>query len=163
MPTGQRREKRIFQAFEIGILLKGAGAALEAVLGGLLLFSHGFNDLILTLLQNALIEDPDNFFATHLQSFLVANPRVQFYGGLYLLAEGIVKIVLVVGLLRGKTWAYPAAIAVLSLFIFYQTVRLFVHYSLPLLLLTLFDVLVITLIFYEYRRRGILVSGRDKL
>jgi uncharacterized membrane protein len=149
----QQREKRIFQAFEIGIVLKGVGATLEAVLGALLLFSNGFNNLVLALLQNALIEDPDNFFATHLQSFLIANPRIQFYGGLYLLAEGIVKIVLVIGLLRGKTWAYPAALGILSLFIFYQTVRLFMHYSLPILLLTLFDLLVISLIFYEYRRR----------
>ena len=152
-PLHPQREKRIYQAFEIGIMLKGVGAALETILGALLLFSNGFNSLILTLLQNALIEDPDNFFATHLHSFLIANPRIQFYGGLYLLAEGVVKAFLVVGLLRGKTWAYPAALAVLSLFIFYQTVRFFMHYSLPLLLLTLFDVVVISLIFYEYRQR----------
>jgi uncharacterized membrane protein len=41
----------------------------------------------------------------------------------YLLSHGLVKVLLVAGLLREKLWAYPASLIVLSAFIAYQTYR----------------------------------------
>jgi uncharacterized membrane protein len=67
------------------------------------------------------------------------------------LSHGIVKLFLVVGLLRNKLWAYPAAIVVFVLFIAYQLYRLSSAPSPLLVLLTVFDVVVIGLTWHEYR------------
>src|SRR4029077_11027039 len=119
------QEKNIHRLFEIGVVLKGINAALELIAGALLLFTPVITHLVLARSQNELIEDPNDFFASHVRSFLLANPHVQLYAGIYLLVEGVVKAVLVVGLLRNKLWAYPAALGVLSLLILYQIVTFF--------------------------------------
>lgn len=146
------KEKNIFEIFEIAIILKGVGATLEVVLGVLLLFTNVVNNVVVALLQNELIEDPNDYLATHFSSYANMSHATQIYGGLYLLTHGLVKIVLVWGLLRNKLWAYPASIAVLSLFISYEVIKWFETRSVPLLLLTLFDVLVLWLVWHEYKR-----------
>ncbi|MBV9159884.1 MAG: DUF2127 domain-containing protein [Candidatus Kaiserbacteria bacterium] len=146
------REAGIDEAFYVSILLKGANAALEIILSAVLFFTAQHGDLILALVQNELIEDPDDFFARHINAFApYLDPHVQLYGSLYLFSHGIVKGFLVWNLLRGKRWAYPAALIVFALFALYQIVKLWERYSTALLLLTLFDLVVMWLIYYEYR------------
>jgi uncharacterized membrane protein len=50
-------------------------------------------------------------------------------GAIYLLAHGIVEVILVVAVLRGKLWAYPWLIGFLVAFIGYQGYELVVHFS----------------------------------
>jgi len=144
-------ERDLHRAFVIGIILKGLNAIIEIVLGVLLLYTDVVRNVVLTLLDNALIEDPDNFFATHLYRFADITPHAQFFGALYLLSHGVVKALLVAGLLRKKMWAYPASIAVLALFMFYQIVRFIETHSIPMFLLTVFDAALVWLIWHEYR------------
>ncbi|MBI5003859.1 DUF2127 domain-containing protein [Candidatus Kaiserbacteria bacterium] len=145
-------ERDLHLAFMIGILLKGLNAAVEVLLGLLLLYTHVVTNVILSLMDKALVEDPDNFFATHLYQYADPSPQAQFYGGLYLLSHGVVKVLLVGGLLRKKIWAYPASIAVLALFMVYQLIRFIETHSIAMLLLTLFDGALVYLIWHEYRR-----------
>ena len=79
------------------------------------------------------------------------SASTKLFGNVYLIARGLAKVVLVVGLLRGKRWAYPVAIAFLGLFIAYQCYRLSYQFSLGLLPLTLFDGIIVALIWREYR------------
>ncbi len=145
-------EKALHEAFEISVVLKGINAVLELVFGSVLFFSTGLNDVLLTLIKNELIEDPNDFFARHAGQFThYLSPQFQWYGALYLLSHGAIKIVLVWGLLRRKLWAYPASLAVLSLFILYQLIKIAQNHSIPLILLTLFDLIVMWLIWHEYR------------
>ena len=146
------KEKRIFQVFEVAIILKGLNALLEIVLGFLLLFTHVVNNVIHILLQNELLDDPTDFFASHIQGLLSFSPHAEFAAGLYLLAHGVVKVFLVVGLLRKKMWAYPATMAVLSLFIVYQIIRFLSTHSPWLVFLTIFDIFVVWLVWHEYKR-----------
>ena len=147
-------ERRIHQIFEVSVLLKGAHALMECI-GGLALavVSTGtIAALVNTLTQEELIEDPDDFVAMHLR-VLAQNLSVSsrhFYA-FYLLSHGLVKIFLVIGLLKHKLWSYPAALAVMSLFIFYQLYRFFYTRSLGLIVLTVFDLIVMVLIWHEYR------------
>lgn len=151
--ASQKGEKRIHQAFEISVLLKGANALVELVLGVVLLFSTRLNDVLLALIQNELVEDPGDFLARHADQFAhYLTPQFQLYSALYLLSHGIVKIVLVWGLLRNKLWAYPASLAVLSLFILYQVIKIAQNHSIALILLTLFDLVVMWLIWHEYKQ-----------
>ncbi len=152
MPEINLREKRIYQLFEVSVVIKGIDALAEIVLGFLLIFTNVVNTLIIALTQDELIEDPNDFFATHLRALASSSHEAQVFGGLYLVGHGIVKVVLVGGLLRKKVWAYPAAITFLILFILYQSIDFLGTHSTPLLLLTLFDLLLLWLVWHEYRR-----------
>ena len=149
---GELVEREIHDAFLVGVILKGCNALLEVVLGTLLLFTHVVTNTIIAFINYALVQDPDNFFSTHLSALANLTPQAQFFGALYLLAHGIVKIFLVVGLLRKRAWAYPASITVLSLFMFYELVRTIQTNSIAILLLTIFDGVVVWLIWHEYSR-----------
>ena len=58
------------------------------------------------MIQEELIEDPKDFVATHLlgwaQSFSVDTKAFYVF---FLLSHGLVKLLLVVGLLRNKLWS----------------------------------------------------------
>jgi uncharacterized membrane protein len=61
-----------------------------------------------------------------------------------------VKVALVVGLLKEKLWAYPASLVVMSLFVLYQLYRFSYTHGFGLIVLTVFDVIVMILIWHEY-------------
>src|SRR5690348_12851856 len=110
--------------FEIGVVLKGLNALLEFALGLVLLFFN-VGAFVERLAQNELIDDPNDFFARHAHQFVTGHlsPETQYFAALYLLSHGIIKVVLVYGLLRDRLWAFPASIAVLGLFIAYQSIK----------------------------------------
>lgn len=147
-------ERRIHQIFVVGVLLKGAHALIECA-GGIALAivsTRAIVALVNALTQDELVEDPNDFVATHLrslaQNFSVSSKH--FYA-FYLLSHGIVKIFLVAGLLRDKMWAYPASLIVMALFIVYQIYRFSYTYSWGLVVLSVFDLVVMALIWHEYR------------
>ena len=147
-------ERRIHRIFEISILLKGAHALIECI-GGLVLAVVGTSTIVgwvNSLTQDELIEDPNDFVGTHLSS-LANNFSVstQHFYAFYLLSHGIIKALLVVGLLRNKLWSYPASLVVLGLFIAYQIYRYSYTHGFGLIVLTVFDVFVMWLIWHEYR------------
>jgi uncharacterized membrane protein len=147
-------ERRIHQIFEISVLLKGAHALIECI-GGLVLAvvsTSAIARLVNALTQDELIEDPNDFVAVHLlslaQNFTVAT---QHFYAFYLLSHGVIKVFLVIGLLRNKLWAYPVSLVVLGLFIVYQLYRFSYTHGFGLIVLTVFDVVVMGLIWHEYR------------
>ena len=147
-------EQRIHQIFEISVLLKGAHALIECIGGLVLAFvsTSAITGLVNALTQEELIEDPNDFVATHLlslaQNFTVST---QHFYAFYLLSHGVVKAFLVIGLLRNKLWAYPTSLVVLTLFIVYQLYRFSYTHGFGLIVLTVFDVFVMGLIWHEYR------------
>jgi uncharacterized membrane protein len=147
-------ERRIHQIFRVSLLLKGAHAVIECA-GGLALALVGTGtiaDLADALTQQELIEDPKDFVATHLLAMARAfSVETKDFYAFYLLSHGIVKLLLVIGLLRGKLWSYPASLIVLGLFIVYQLYRFSFTHGAGLIALTAFDILVIGLIWHEYR------------
>jgi len=147
-------EGRIHQVFQISILLKGAHALIECI-GGVALAvvsTSTIKGLVDTFTQSKLIDDPNDFVATHLlslaQSFSVST---QHFYAFYLLSHGLVQVFLVIALLRNRLWAYPASLVVLGLFIVYQFYRFSYTHGIGLIILTVFDVFVIALIWREYR------------
>jgi uncharacterized membrane protein len=152
MNTDLKQENRIRWVFIISIIFKGSNGLLELVLGVLFLFTGAVSGLIMTLTQGELLEDPNDFIATHIQSLLpYVNAHAQMFAAAYFLIHGLVKIVLVWALLKNKLWAYPTSLAVLIVFLAYQIVRYVETQSIMLALLSIFDVFVIWLIWYEYR------------
>ena len=146
-------EHRIHKIFQVSVLLKGAHALIEC-LGGIalaLVSTSSIANFVNAITQDELIKDPNDFVATHLlamaQTFSV---QTQHFYAFYLLSHGLVKVALVVGLLREKLWAYPASLIVLALFVLYQLYRFSYTHGLGLIVLTLFDIVVMGLIWHEY-------------
>ena len=75
------------------------------------------------------------------------------FGAVYLLAHGVVKVILVAALLKNQLWAYPWMIAFLGVFIGYQLYRLSFQPSVGLTALTIFDVVIAWLTYREYRKQ----------
>lgn len=136
------------------MVLKGLHALIE-IAGGLALYvvsAASIQHWVQALTQIELTEDPRDFIASHLmmaaQHLSVSSQN--FYA-FYLLAHGLIKIVLVAGLLREKLIAYPASLVALIAFILYQLYRYSYTHSFGLLVLTLFDLIVIVLVWHEWR------------
>jgi uncharacterized membrane protein len=154
MNKKSRREITLYRLFRLGIWGKGVDGLLE-ILGGILLLlvtPAALNQWVIGLTQHELVEDPHDLIATFARrSTAQLSANTQLFASLYLLVHGLVKVGLMVGLLRGKRWAFPAALGFLGLFILYQCYQLSYHYSLGLLVLTIFDATIVALTWHEYR------------
>jgi uncharacterized membrane protein len=143
------------KAFRVSLYLKGLDGVLET-LGGILLLiikPEQINHLAHWLTQGELSEDPHDFIASHiLKTAHHLSGSSLAFGAIYLLSHGVVKIVLVFEVMRDHLWAYIGLIGVTALFVIYQTYRMAVEFSISLLLLTIFDLLIIYLTQREYRR-----------
>ena len=148
------QEKRIHQLFEISVALKGLHALVEIV-GGAALYLVSTDAIVLEIngwSHDELVEDPHDWVASHLFEFArtFSVEQHHFYA-FYLLSHGLIKAVLVVGLLREKLWAYPASFAVFGAFIAYQLYRYSFTHDIALIALSIFDLFVIALAVHEYR------------
>ena len=147
-------EKRIHQIFDISVSLKGLHALIE-IASGLALYlvsTATVVRLIDRLTRTELIEDPHDFVARHFVKFAENfSAETHHFYAFYLLSHGLVKAVLVVGLLRQKLWSYPASFVVFGAFIAYQLYRYSYTHEFSLILLSLLDLFVIALAVHEYR------------
>ena len=142
--------------FRISVTLKGIDGALELSAGAALLVIKPEFILrtIAFLTQDELAEDSRDFVAVHLARFAASfSVGAQHFAAAYLLLHGLVKVVLVAALLRNMLRVYPWAIAIFGALIIYQFYRFTYTHSLMLIGLTLFDVVVICMIWMEYRSR----------
>jgi len=147
-------EKRIHQIFVASVIFKGLHALLE-IAGGIALFLVSTAAIVTAIKRYSyaeLIENKHDWIANHLldfaRTFSVAEHN--FYAA-YLLSHGLIKTLLVAGLLRQKLWAYPASFAVFGGFILYQLYLYSFTHDLGLILLSIFDLFVIALAVHEYR------------
>jgi uncharacterized membrane protein len=150
------QETNLDRTFYTALILKAVDSALEIIGGTLLLVINPstINHLASSLTQQELSEDPHDFIANRIlkSSHDLASSSGRYFAAFYLLSHGLVKIFLIIALFKQKLWAYPAFIVVIGLFIIYQLYRLSYKFSIGLVLLTLFDILVIWLTWREYQR-----------
>jgi len=148
-----RQEKEIRTFFLLSVWSKGL-ISLAEVIGGILAFFVPVSvvtDYVIVLANAELVENPGNFIATHLlqlaQQYSIAGGT---FIAIYLLSRGLIKLGLVAALLKNQLWAYPSSLIVLGLFVIYQIYQIVVAYSLLLVLLTIFDLIVMYFIWREY-------------
>jgi uncharacterized membrane protein len=156
-------QQNLHRLFEAGVIIKGVDGILETLGGVLFLFvsPEMLNRLVIFLTAHELSEDPHDVVAGWLRHAVEKlSPDTKLFASLYLLFHGLIKVFLVAGLLRGKLWAYPTALGFLGAFIVYQVYR-FTHTHSPALLgLTVFDILIVFLVWQEYRSRKHALEGR---
>ncbi len=144
------------KVFEVGILIKAAHGVFEIIGGLLLLFikPESISHLAAWITRGELAEDANSQLANYiLHSAQGVTHGVLLFAAIYLLAHGIIKVVLVGEILHGRLWAYPGLIIVTAGFVLYQTYQLTLALSPWLILLTLFDLAIIYLTAREYAQR----------
>src|SRR6266853_6468535 len=96
--------------FLLSVWCKGIAGLVETI-GGLLLLlipHTGLNALVIALTAPELAEDPSDRVATLLQRIvheLTADTKLFISG--YLIIHGVIKVLLVAGLLGRRLWSYP--------------------------------------------------------
>jgi len=139
--------------FQVGIVLKGLDGVLE-VAGGILLAifgSAGVSRVVAFFTQHELSEDPRDAVARWVfDHFGHIGAGTAHFAAAYLLVHGIVKVVLVAGLIRERLGIFPWALGFLGIFILYQGYRLSVHPSAGLAFLTVLDLVIMVLVWREY-------------
>src|SRR4051794_38200317 len=102
--ANDHRAAQLHRIFRFGIWLKGFDGVLEMIGGTLLLATNPatLNRLIIALTQHELIEDPHDWIATSLrQTAAQLSINTQLFSSIYLIAHGVLKLLIVVGLWRG--------------------------------------------------------------
>jgi len=167
VPTaGVRHENgKLHRLFQVAVVLKGVDGILETIGGALLLLVSpaALHWVVIVLTQHELAEEPDDWLVAALRRAADGfSMQTKHFASAYLIGHGVLKIFLAVCLLRERLWAFPVALAVLAVFVTYQLLRFDRTHSLVLLLLTVVDIVVMALIWREYRvRTAMASSGRS--
>ncbi|MEO6138218.1 MAG: DUF2127 domain-containing protein [Luteimonas sp.] len=155
-PTSTRRERAWHDLFLVSVWIKGIVGLLQVVGGGLLLVvsQDQLIRLAMRFTQPELIEDPHDSIGMFLRhSAEQFGHGTKLFASIYLAVHGLIKVLLVAGLLRRKMWSYPASMWVLAAFVVYQCYRYTQTHSPWLIALTVLDIAVIVLVWHEWRTR----------
>ena len=167
--TSERRavvtEEYIHFFFDVTLWIKALFALSEIAAGFAAYFIS--KEFLVGFVQwvtaNEFAEDPHDAVATYLMHTVQGiSVGAQDFAAIYLLAHGVVKLWLIVGLLRKKLWYYPTAIIVFGLFIVYQLYRYAFTHSALLIILTVLDAIVIGLTWHEYNYLRSHLMGREQ-
>jgi len=140
--------------FDVVVILKGLNGLAEITGGTALLFLQAGTIMawVNRLTQAELIEDPRDHFALLLQHWAMGfSHDSQVFAGFYLLAHGIVKVLLAVLLFMEKTWAFPLSLALFWLLVAFSIYRLSLNWSWLLSGFVALDLFTIWLIAKEWR------------
>jgi len=141
--------------FRLAVAIKGLDGFVELVAAIVLLAVPAafVRELVDGVLARDLLGPPDGSLARH----FVAG-TAEFASGnrtfvvTYLALHGLIKLALVVALLLRWRPAYPVAVVVLGIFVGYELLRAVRTGSVLLPFLAALDVVVIVLVWREYRR-----------
>lgn len=154
--TSDRNEKNLHRVFLASVWLKALVGVGQIIAGAFLLLvkQATLTAFMLRATAPELTEDPHGWLANLLRtSAHDLGTGAHLFASVYLIVHGLIKVLLVAGLLRRKMWSYPVSMWVLGAFIGYQLYRYSSTHSIWLILLTALDVVVIMLIQHEYRIR----------
>jgi uncharacterized membrane protein len=140
--------------FDVTLIVKGVAAVVDLVAAAVI-FTTG-SELAIRFFAKVttLVTDfeGDGVVSQYLslQPGSITTFDIWFITG-YLAIHGIINIVLVEGIWFRRQWAYTKAMRILLLFFVYQCVRLFFVWSYWLFIITLYDLVVLLLLYNEYR------------
>ena len=142
-------------AYLVTIAIKGIDGAIETILGLVIWVSGAarFHTFLLQYTAPELVEAPSGSFTQLLRSGAaqLMDSSVGFVV-LYLLAHGVLKVVLALVLLTGGgRWVYPVATLILTGFIGFMSWHLAEQWSNWVLTFVLFDLFTLLLVLNEWR------------
>jgi uncharacterized membrane protein len=154
--TSTNQKSGTDRMFAVAIAIKGIDGGLQ-FLGALLLMVipptliTGAANMIIT---RDLLGDPNGTLSTHLAEAAdhFANGSSRWFAIVYLLAHGVIKLVLVWALVKRVMWMFPVSMLVLAGFVVYEVWRAVHTHSIALPIFAAIDVVIIVLIYREYRK-----------
>lgn len=149
-----KHKKIAHKLFRAGLFFKGLDGAVETIVAIILFFiSPVYLAGILQIFSesNFIQESRELIFDNLIQIFQGLSISISLFIAIYLLIHGVLKIGLVFALLKKKSWAFPIAEVILGFFVIYQFYKYTNTHSLFLLFLSLFDILIISLVGFEWR------------
>lgn len=160
------QEKNIHTAFRIGIILKAIDGFVETASGLALLFikPDTINGIVSYYVRDELAEEPHSLIANYFLQHGHLTESAAVFTVILLLTRGVVKLAVAAGLLKDILVVYPIALVIYTGFVIYQLYYVVTAHSLPLLALSIFDVIVIALTAHEWgvRRRAISASAPER-
>jgi uncharacterized membrane protein len=149
---GQARHLRRW--FDVGAWFKGIEGAVEVVAGAwVALDPAAIGTLLVRLAAKELLHDPHDRIAGTLRDLAHGLDGGAAFPSVYLVAHGIVKVVLAIGLLRDHRAAYPVAIVTLGALATYQLYRYTHTHAVLLPILAALDLAIAWLVWQEGRQR----------
>ncbi|OGC88772.1 hypothetical protein A2419_03375 [Candidatus Adlerbacteria bacterium RIFOXYC1_FULL_48_26] len=142
------------ELFEAGVFLKAVNSLWETSVGLYLLSSvhPTLRGWFVFFTKEEFLGGRDEFIFQYISNHLnQLSLSTKNFVGLYLLFHGLLNMFLSYNLYRNRLWAYPVSIGITSLFLVYQSYRLFHTHSLILLCVTIFDIAFIYLTWHEYK------------
>ena len=149
------KDEAVHVLFDIGLVGKAIDGVLQVIGGVVLAFASPdqVNRLARLLTRHELRLDPHDLVAGFLlRSAQELTAGSKTFAATFLLWHGAVKLVLVVGLVRRQRWAYPTAMIAFGAFLVYQLYRYSHTRSAWLLAISILDLFVIVLTWFEYQR-----------
>jgi uncharacterized membrane protein len=147
------RGTNLHHLFNLVVALKGFFGLIELAVGAALATVQHvlIVDWANWLTHGELIEDPHDVIASLVLHWAEGfGHDTQLFAGLYLMAHGVVKAILVTGLLLDKRWAFPLSILLFSLLVLISVLRLSLHWSWFLCGFAVFDIFAIWMIAKEW-------------
>lgn len=152
----EKVERNLLWLFDLALILKIINGSLEMLAALLVLFVPP--SFVLKLAEFAtggeFAQDPDDYIANAIvsaaQTFTVHS---HYLLALYLALHGVIKVLLVIGIFAKKRIAYPLFMVALAIFGAYEAYRGLVLHEMLLQALAIFDLSLLLLTSYEYRRR----------
>jgi uncharacterized membrane protein len=152
--TTAARARTTERLFKLALVIKGIDGAAELI--GALLLALVSGDFVQRVISGIVTHDllgpPDGRLTEHFlrgTHEFASGHRV--FAISYLALHGVLKLALVIALLRKWLPAYPAAVAVLGLFVVYEIYRAWHTHSVVLPFLAALDLAIIVLVIREYR------------
>jgi uncharacterized membrane protein len=145
-------EHTVYELFKWSVIVKGLVSLAEVIAGAVLL-------LVPQTLIVSTLHQLSTWLLMHIPVPVVTRAATELahfgtnlatFVALYILGRGLIKCVLVWKLLQNKLWAYPALFGVMLLLLVYQLYEIATAHSIFVISITVFDVIVMGLIWHEW-------------
>ena len=151
-----KNKSSLHKLFKLVVLIKGIDGILDILIGLFISFTslHFIRNSISNLFRPELIEDPSDKISSYLfHVFQNASINTKIFWIFYLMAHGIVKILLALALFKGTKKEHTIALFILALVSIYEIYRFTHTHSIILLIAIIFDSLIFILAIKENKNR----------
>ena len=151
----QKDKSFVHRAFWISLVIKGIDGALQLVGGFAAIFiepatlGNAYRWITRFLFGKRDGNPEAEFIRDAAHSFHISVPLLVC---IYLLIHGVIKLLLVYGLLKERLWVFPAAFAGFGFFLALEIYRIYAHFYWGILILMCLDVFVLTMVTLEYKK-----------
>ena len=150
----QQKQLVLSWMFRVSMWWRIVYGTLRIILGTTLLHLVGkpFSEIFYRLMLHETAEDPQDALFRFIHDTLEQHElTVTYFLASYLIFWGVIDIFLSVSLLRHKLWAFPVSLILIGFFVLYSISRFFHTHSLILLGVICVDVVIMFIIYREYR------------